>query len=79
MLEMWYDYKVILLQRGINAKEYLKKKILIFFYTRAILLRCPNILHLTPKANFVMALVAQVSNVVHGPLVSGHIRVFQNT
>lgn len=37
------------------------------FYTKSISLNCPDILYMTLKADSIMAIVAQVSIVDHGP------------
>lgn len=48
---------------------YLERLMLFFFFTGTILLHCPYILYIPPKADFIMANVARVSGVANGPLV----------
>lgn len=49
--------------------KYLEILIFILFFTGTILLHFEYILYMPPKADFIMANVAQVSGVANGPLV----------
>lgn len=51
------------------CREIFRKINVNFFFTGTILLHCPYILYMPPKADFIMANVARVSGVANGPLV----------
>lgn len=68
MLNIRYDYKIILLEQGLNFKKLGYPREIIFY-----LYRIYNyyILYLWfHEADYIIPIVAQMSDVAHGPIVS---------
>lgn len=70
MLIIWYNYEIIQLQKGLNIRtsgEIMK----ILNSGSLVRFRCFDIFFMISlkKTDFIMSLVAQVSNVAQGPLV----------
>lgn len=65
MLNVLYDNKNTRLQNWINVKDKHKH----ILYTGSILLRCSDVFYTLHKTDIIIAVVAQVSDVAHIPLV----------
>lgn len=73
ILFMWYDFKNILFTSGLMYSiRTSEEKLKIFFYTGSILLHCPSFfVYVSINLDYIVAIVACVSDVAHGHLFWG--------
>lgn len=74
LLIMWYDYKIILWQKGLNDKQNINGIFLLIHDLLYCVVQAFCIW--LYKTDFIMAAVAEMSNVVHEPLICLFLRVF---